>query len=37
MYVMGPDGAYQAHFTPGVSVATLAERLGELLQANHSL
>jgi cytochrome oxidase Cu insertion factor (SCO1/SenC/PrrC family) len=37
IYVMRPDGAYQAHFTPGVSVQTLAERLGELLQANHSL
>ncbi len=37
IYVMGPDGAYQAHFTPGTSVATLADRLGELLQANHSL
>jgi protein SCO1/2 len=37
IYVIGPDGAYQAHFTPGVSVATLADRLGELLQANHRL
>jgi protein SCO1/2 len=37
IYVMGPDGAYQAHFAPGVSVDTLAERLGVLLQANHSL
>ena len=37
IYVIGPDGAYQAHFTPGVSVTTLADRLGELLQANHSL
>jgi protein SCO1/2 len=37
IYVMGPDGTYQTHFTPGVSVATLAERLGELLQANHNL
>jgi protein SCO1/2 len=37
IYVMGPDGAYQAHFTPGVSVATLAERLSELLQTNHRL
>ena len=37
IYVMGPDGAYRAHFTPGVSVDALAARLGELLQANHSL
>jgi cytochrome oxidase Cu insertion factor (SCO1/SenC/PrrC family) len=37
IYVMRPDGTYQAHFTPGVSVTTLADRLGELLQANHSL
>jgi protein SCO1/2 len=37
IYVMGPDGTYQAHFAPGVSVDTLAERLGVLLQANHSL
>jgi len=37
IYVMGPDGAYQAHFTPGTSVATLADRLGELLQVKHSL
>jgi protein SCO1/2 len=37
IYVVGPDGTYQTHFTPGVSVATLAQRLGELLQANHNL
>jgi protein SCO1/2 len=37
IYVMGPDGSYETHFTPGVSVAALAERLAELLQANHNL
>jgi cytochrome oxidase Cu insertion factor (SCO1/SenC/PrrC family) len=37
IYVMGPDGAYQTHFTPGVGVDTIAERLGKLLQAKHSL
>jgi protein SCO1/2 len=35
--VMGPDGSYEAHFTPGVSVTALAERLGELLQGKHNL
>jgi len=37
IYVMGPDGSYQTHFTPGISVDTLANRLGKLLQANHNL
>jgi cytochrome oxidase Cu insertion factor (SCO1/SenC/PrrC family) len=37
IYVMGPDGSYQTHFTPGVSVETLAGGLGKLLQANHNL
>jgi protein SCO1/2 len=31
IYVMGPDGAYRTHFTPGVSVEALVERLGKLL------
>src|SRR5258705_551433 len=31
IYVMGPDGAYRTHFAPGISVDTLAERLGKLL------
>jgi len=37
IYVMGPDGSYETHFTPGVSLTALAERLGQLLQANHNL
>jgi cytochrome oxidase Cu insertion factor (SCO1/SenC/PrrC family) len=31
IYLMGPDGAYRTHFTPGISVDALAERLGKLL------
>lgn len=31
IYVMGEDGAYRTHFTPGISVDALAERLGKLL------
>jgi protein SCO1/2 len=27
MYLMGPDGLYRAHFTPGTSVEALARRL----------
>jgi protein SCO1/2 len=32
IYLMAPDGTYRAHFTPGISVRALAERLGKLLQ-----
>ncbi len=31
IYLMGPDGTYRTHFTPGISVDALAERLGKLL------
>jgi cytochrome oxidase Cu insertion factor (SCO1/SenC/PrrC family) len=31
IYLMGPDGAYRTHFTPGTSVDALAERLAKLL------
>jgi cytochrome oxidase Cu insertion factor (SCO1/SenC/PrrC family) len=31
IYVMGTDGAYRTHFTPGISVDALAERLGKML------
>lgn len=31
IYLMGPDGAYLAHFTPGISVDTLAHRLSGLV------
>jgi len=31
IYLMGPDGAYRTHFTPGISVEALAERLAKLL------
>ena len=31
IYLMGPDGAYRAHFSPGVSVDALAERLGSIV------
>jgi cytochrome oxidase Cu insertion factor (SCO1/SenC/PrrC family) len=27
IYLMGPDGGYRTHFTPGIGVDTLAERL----------
>jgi protein SCO1/2 len=32
IYVMGPDGSYQAHFTPTTSVDVMAERLARLVQ-----
>jgi protein SCO1/2 len=31
IYVMGTDGAYRAHFAPGITPDVLAERLGKLL------
>ena len=31
IYVMGPDGAYLAHFTHAISVDAMAERLAKLL------
>jgi cytochrome oxidase Cu insertion factor (SCO1/SenC/PrrC family) len=31
IYLMGPDGAYLAHFTPGIGVDTLAQRLSGLI------
>lgn len=31
IYLMGPDGAYRTHFTPGISAEALAERLAKLL------
>ena len=32
IYVMGPDGAYRAHFTHATNVDAMAERLAKLLQ-----
>jgi cytochrome oxidase Cu insertion factor (SCO1/SenC/PrrC family) len=32
IYVMGPDGAYRAHFTHATSPAAMAERLAGMLQ-----
>jgi protein SCO1/2 len=32
MYLMGPDGLYRAHFTPGMGVEALAQRLAEAVQ-----
>lgn len=31
IYLMGPDGAYRTHFTPGTTVEALADRLAKLL------
>ena len=31
IYLIGPDGAYLAHFTPGIGVETLAQRLSALI------
>ena len=31
IYLMGPDGAYLAHFTPGIGVETLTQRLSGLI------
>ena len=36
IYVMGPDGAYRAHFTHATSVDAMAERLAKLLQRENT-
>ena len=31
IYVMGPDGSYQAHFTHATNVEAMADRLAKML------
>ena len=31
IYLLGPDGTYRAHFTPGIAVETLEQRLSGLI------
>jgi len=32
IYLMGPDGLYRAHFTPGISAEALAQRLADAVR-----